>query len=47
MTPKSLLRNKLCVSNIEDMTEETSFHRVIFDDYNKTADKITNTGISS
>ena len=39
MTPKSLLRNKLCVSNIEDMSEETSFHRVIFDDDNKTADK--------
>ena len=39
MTPKSLLRNKLCVSNIEDMTEETSFHRVIFDENNKTADK--------
>ena len=39
MTPKSLLRNKLCVSNIEDISEETSFHRVIFDDDNKTADK--------
>ncbi len=39
MTPKSLLRNKLCVSNIEDMSEETSFHRVIFDENNKTADK--------
>jgi len=39
MTPKSLLRNKLCVSNINDMTEETSFHRVIEDKYNKTEDK--------
>ena len=39
MTPKSLLRNKLCVSNIEHMSEETSFHRVIFDENNKTADK--------
>ena len=31
MTPKSLLRNKLCVSNLSDMTPETSFHRVMKD----------------
>lgn len=29
MTPKSLLRHKLCVSNIKDFTEGSSFHRVI------------------
>ena len=34
MTPKSLLRNKLCVSNLNDMLEEKSFHRVM-DDKNK------------
>ena len=31
MTPKSLLRNKLCVSNLDDMLEEKSFHRVMDD----------------
>ncbi len=39
MTPKSLLRNKRCVSNIEDFTKKNSFHRVLPDhagikDYN-------------
>ena len=29
MTPKSLLRHKACVSNIEEMGPETSFHRVL------------------
>ena len=31
MTPKSLLRNKLCVSNLEDFGKQTSFHRVLWD----------------
>ena len=31
MTPKSLLRNKLCVSNLEDFSKENSFHRVLWD----------------
>ena len=31
MTPKSLLRNKRCVSNIEDFTKKNSFHRVLQD----------------
>ncbi len=31
MTPKSLLRNKNCVSNIEDFSKENSFHRVLWD----------------
>ena len=31
MTPKSLLRHKRCVSNIEDFTKKTSFHRVLED----------------
>jgi 2-oxoglutarate dehydrogenase E1 component len=31
MTPKSLLRNKRCVSNIKDFSNENSFHRVLTD----------------
>tara|TARA_Y100000590_G_scaffold450631_1_gene590606 strand:- start:4231 stop:7134 length:2904 start_codon:yes stop_codon:yes gene_type:complete len=31
MTPKSLLRNKRCVSNIEDFTKKNSFHRILPD----------------
>jgi 2-oxoglutarate dehydrogenase E1 component len=31
MTPKSLLRNKKCVSNIEDFGIKNSFHRVLWD----------------
>ena len=39
MTPKSLLRNKRCISNIEDFSEKNTFHRVLTDladikDYN-------------
>jgi len=31
MTPKSLLRNKRCISNIEDFTKKNSFHRILPD----------------
>ncbi|MBI1180792.1 MAG: 2-oxoglutarate dehydrogenase E1 component [Alphaproteobacteria bacterium] len=31
MTPKSLLRHKLCVSHLSDMARGTSFHRVMHD----------------
>ena len=31
MTPKSLLRNKMCTSNIEDFTKKNTFHRVLND----------------
>jgi len=31
MTPKSLLRNKKCISNIEDFTKKNTFHRVLQD----------------
>jgi len=31
MTPKSLLRNKQCVSSIDDFTKKNSFHRVLED----------------
>jgi 2-oxoglutarate dehydrogenase E1 component len=32
MTPKSLLRHKLCVSRLQDMGPGTTFHRVMYDD---------------
>ncbi len=35
MTPKSLLRHKLCISDLEDFTEGSSFHRVLWDDAQK------------
>ena len=31
MTPKSLLRNKYCVSNLEDFNKKNTFHRVMWD----------------
>ena len=31
MTPKSLLRNKRCISNIKDFSSENSFHRILTD----------------
>jgi 2-oxoglutarate dehydrogenase E1 component len=35
VTPKSLLRHKMCVSNAEDFTTGSSFHRVLWDDAQK------------
>ena len=32
MSPKSLLRHKLCVSTLEEMANDTEFHRVLWDD---------------
>jgi 2-oxoglutarate dehydrogenase E1 component len=31
MTPKSLLRNKYCVSNLEDLSKSNTFHRILWD----------------
>ncbi len=31
MTPKSLLRNKYCVSNLDDFSKDNSFHRIMWD----------------
>ena len=31
MTPKSLLRNKYCVSNLKDFSKNNSFHRILWD----------------
>jgi 2-oxoglutarate dehydrogenase E1 component len=35
MTPKSLLRHKLCISDAEDFATGSSFHRVLWDDAQK------------
>ncbi len=35
MTPKSLLRHKLAISNADDFTTGSSFHRVLWDDAEK------------
>jgi len=35
MTPKSLLRHRLCISDLDDFTTGTSFHRVLWDDAQK------------
>ena len=35
MTPKSLLRHKLCISEAEEFTTGSSFHRVLWDDAQK------------
>jgi len=35
MTPKSLLRHKLAISDIEDFTGDASFHRILWDDAQK------------
>ena len=35
MTPKSLLRHKMAISDVEDFTTGSSFHRVLWDDAQK------------
>ncbi len=35
MTPKSLLRHPMCVSDAEDFTNGSTFHRVLWDDAQK------------
>ena len=32
MTPKSLLRNKMCISNISEFSKKSTFHRILEDD---------------
>ena len=38
MTPKSLLRHKLCTSSIDKFDENSTFHRVLWDDQDLTDD---------
>ncbi len=35
MTPKSLLRHPMCISDAEDFTNGSTFHRVLWDDAQK------------
>ncbi|MCZ8154386.1 MAG: 2-oxoglutarate dehydrogenase E1 component, partial [Rhodobacteraceae bacterium] len=41
MTPKSLLRHPLCVSDAEDFTTGSTFHRVLWDDAQKGHSELT------
>jgi 2-oxoglutarate dehydrogenase E1 component len=41
MTPKSLLRHPMCVSNADDFTTGSSFHRVLWDDAQKGNSELT------
>ncbi|SEP14357.1 2-oxoglutarate dehydrogenase E1 component [Salinihabitans flavidus] len=41
MTPKSLLRHRLCISNATDFTDGSSFHRVLWDDAQKGHSELT------
>ena len=38
MTPKSLLRHKRCVSKLSEMADDASFHRILWDDAESSAD---------
>ena len=38
MTPKSLLRNKRCVSRLDELGSDSTFHRVLWDDAEMNAD---------
>ena len=40
MTPKSLLRHKRCVSNLEDFTKKNTFHRILEDSAYSKANKL-------
>ena len=42
MTPKSLLRNKKCVSKLEDFTKKNTFHRILEDHAYLTESKLIN-----
>ncbi|MEM1400844.1 MAG: 2-oxoglutarate dehydrogenase E1 component, partial [Pseudomonadota bacterium] len=39
MTPKSLLRHKMCVSDLDMFTGSSTFHRVLYEDRELVADK--------
>ena len=39
MTPKSLLRHKMCISKLSELSEGSTFHRVLWDEGDVAADK--------
>jgi 2-oxoglutarate dehydrogenase E1 component len=41
MTPKSLLRHPMCISDAEDFTTGSTFHRVLWDDAQKGHSELT------
>jgi 2-oxoglutarate dehydrogenase E1 component len=41
MTPKSLLRHPMCISDAEDFTTGSAFHRVLWDDAQKGRSDVT------
>jgi 2-oxoglutarate dehydrogenase E1 component len=41
MTPKSLLRHKRCVSRLDEMGSDTSFHRLLWDDAQTAPETLT------
>lgn len=41
MTPKSLLRHKMCISEASDFTDGSSFHRVLWDDAERGNSELT------
>ncbi len=41
MTPKSLLRHKRCVSRLEEMAADTTFHRLLWDDAQTAPETVT------
>ncbi|EEW24479.1 2-oxoglutarate dehydrogenase E1 component [Rhodobacter ferrooxidans] len=41
MTPKSLLRHPMCISDAEDFTTGSAFHRVLWDDAQKGRSEVT------
>jgi 2-oxoglutarate dehydrogenase E1 component len=45
MTPKSLLRHKLCVSKLSDMASGSSFHRALWDDAQLSGELCSDIGI--
>jgi 2-oxoglutarate dehydrogenase E1 component len=47
MSPKSLLRHKMCVSRLDDMGPGTAFHRVLWDDAPPASGKVRRVVLSS
>jgi 2-oxoglutarate dehydrogenase E1 component len=41
MTPKSLLRHPMCISDADDFTDHSTFHRVLWDDAQKGHSTVT------
>jgi 2-oxoglutarate dehydrogenase E1 component len=40
MTPKSLLRNKRCVSTLDEFADDSTFHRILWDDVQRGVESV-------